>query len=101
MSELLLTAIRQSSPEEKRLAFAELAKELCRISDPDATAVSDFESDFPRPGTPEWGAMNALRQTLIRKKVRGELTADESPLYELLQKQSLHAVEVEFPFRPA
>ena len=74
MSELLPTAIRQSSPEEK---------------------------GFPKPGTPEWGAMNALRQTLIRKKVRGELTDDERPLYELLQRKSLAAAAAEFPFRPA
>lgn len=117
MSETLLTALRQSTPEEQLLAFAELARELFRTRGrgpvalrderrntvgyviPDAPA--DEPADFPTPGTPEWGAMNALRQTLIRKKVRGELTADELPLYERLQRESLSAVDAAHPYRPA
>ncbi len=44
MSELLLTAIRQSSPEEKRLAFAELAKELFRANRDGPIAIQDGQS---------------------------------------------------------
>ena len=44
MSELLLTAIRQSSPEEKRLAFAELAKELFRANRHGPIAIQDGQS---------------------------------------------------------
>ena len=44
MSELLLTAIRQSSPEEKRLAFGELAKELFRANRDGPIAIQDGQS---------------------------------------------------------
>jgi hypothetical protein len=114
MSENLLTALRQSTPEERLLAFAELASELFATNGRGAVFLRDEERktigyvipadepvSFPIPGTPEWGAMNALRQSLIRKKLRGELTADEQPLYERLQRESLAAVDAAHPLRSA
>jgi hypothetical protein len=117
MPEHLLAAIRQCTPAEKELVLAELAKDLFRAHGRGPVAIHDetrrtvgyvfgggepdYETAFPAPGTPEWGAMNSLRQTLIRKQVRGELTADERSLYELLQRKSLHAADAAFPFRPA
>jgi hypothetical protein len=52
---------------------------------------------FPRVGTPEWGRMNRRRAELIRKHIRGELTAGERDEYETLQRLSLAALEASFP----
>lgn len=113
MPEHLLAVLRQSTTAEKELAFAELAKEILRAGGNGPVAIRDGSratvgyvisgepTAFPVPGTPEWGAMNALHQTLIRKKVRGELTDDERPLYDRLQRESLAAVDAAHPLRPA
>ncbi len=52
---------------------------------------------FPRVGTPEWSRMNRRRAELIRKDIRGELTAGERDEYETLQRLSLAALEASFP----
>jgi hypothetical protein len=57
-------------------------------------------ADFPRVGTPEWGRMNRRRAELIRKEIAGTLTPDERQEYELLQRESLAALDGAFP-RPA
>lgn len=41
MSEQLLTALRQSTPEERRFAFAELARELFREQGHGPVAIQD------------------------------------------------------------
>jgi hypothetical protein len=48
---------------------------------------------FPKPGTAEWGQMNRRRAELIRKNLRGELSAEEREEYETLQRLSLAALE--------
>jgi hypothetical protein len=55
------------------------------------------QDDFPQVGTEAWGLMNRRRAELIRKKLRGELTAEEQQLYETLQRRSLEALEQAFP----
>ena len=53
--------------------------------------------DFPQVGTDAWGQMNRQRAELIRKKLRGEFSAEEQRLYDTLQCRSLEALERAFP----
>ncbi len=55
------------------------------------------KGDFPRAGTPEWARMNRRRAELIRKHIRGELSATEHAEYERLQRLSLAALEASLP----
>jgi hypothetical protein len=57
---------------------------------------ADLEG-FPKVGTAEWGQMNERRAELIRKNIRGELSAEEREEYERLQRLSLAAVDVAYP----
>lgn len=43
---------------------------------------------FPKPGTPEWGAMNQERGRLILKGIRGEATEGELARLDYLQRES-------------
>ncbi len=52
---------------------------------------------FPKVGTAEWGQMNQRRAELIRKNIRGELSAEEREEYETLQRLSLAAVDAAYP----
>jgi hypothetical protein len=53
--------------------------------------------DFPQVGTEAWGRMSQRCAELIRKMIKGELTAEEQIEYEILQRRSLAAVEKTLP----
>ncbi len=53
-----------------------------------SAAGNELPADFPRPGTPEWRAMNARRGVLIRRDLAGKATDAERAELEQLERFS-------------